>query len=62
MTTWIETGTKLPPEGIEVITKIDDAEYGPRNVATLKRTGNLWWTKDMTMYVYYVPTHWMMKA
>lgn len=45
------------PEGVVVETKIDD-EAGVRNVTTLKRIGNLWWTPDGEMYVYYRPTHW----
>lgn len=45
------------PEGVEVLTMIDD-EYGPRNEATLTRRGRLWWFPDMSMYVYYRPTHW----
>lgn len=55
MTTWhtIETA----PSDEVVITKIDD-EHGERNVQKLKRQGNLWWFPDMTMYVYYTPTHW----
>ncbi len=48
------------PEGVEVETKIDDAD-GCRNVQTLIRQGNLWWTSDMKMYVYYRPTHWRYK-
>ncbi|TPN03790.1 hypothetical protein FJ973_29545 [Mesorhizobium sp. B2-1-3] len=45
------------PENVTVWTKIDDAD-GERNVQTLKRQGSLWWYPDMTMYVYYHPTHW----
>jgi len=45
------------PEGIEVMTKIDDVR-GCRNEQTLTRRGRLWWTPDMAMYVYYDPTHW----
>lgn len=44
------------PENQVVMTKIDDVE-GVRNEATLKRSGNLWWTPDGEMYVYYRPTH-----
>jgi len=46
------------PDGIEVLTKIHDAD-GCRNVQTLKRNGRLWFVPDGSMYVYYVPTHWM---
>jgi len=45
------------PEGILVDTKISDAN-GVRNKTRLVRKGNLWWTEDMKMYVYYWPTHW----
>lgn len=46
-----------PPNGEEVMTKIDD-ERGSRNEQSLIRQGNLWFTPDMQMYVYYTPTHW----
>ena len=45
------------PEGVEVMTKIDD-EYGCRNEQPLRRQKNLWWFPDGSMYVYYRPTHW----
>lgn len=45
------------PEGVEVETKIDD-ETGSRNEQSLVRNGRLWFYPDMTMYVYYRPTHW----
>jgi hypothetical protein len=44
------------PEGVEVMTKIDDGN-GVRNVQSLTRRGNLWFYPDMSMYVYYTPTH-----
>lgn len=47
----------LPPEGRIVNTKIDDAN-GVRNEQKLIRKNNLFFTKDMRMYVYYAPTHW----
>ena len=56
-TDWIACKTELPPEGVEVETKIDD-DGGPRNEWTLKRKGRLWFYPDMSMYVYYTPTHW----
>lgn len=49
--------TTPSPENIVLETKIDDAD-GCRNEALLKRRGNLWWTADGEMYVYYRPTHW----
>lgn len=52
------------PEGVEVMTKIDDVN-GERNVQSLKKvtripgeTQPMWWYPDMKMYVYYRPTHW----
>jgi len=47
----------LAPEGVEVMTKIED-DKGSRNEQALVRKGNLWWTPDGAMYVYYTPTHW----
>ncbi len=57
MSDWNHCKFVLPPEGMEVLTKIDD-EHGPRNETTLKRQGRLWFFPDMSMYVYYDPTHW----
>ncbi|MCW4115648.1 hypothetical protein NPA31_011805 [Aurantimonas sp. MSK8Z-1] len=52
------------PEGVVVLTKIDD-EHGERNVQELRKrtrepgkTRPLWFTPDDEMYVYYTPTHW----
>lgn len=45
------------PEGETVDTKIDDSG-DVRNVQPLKRKGRLWFYPDMSMYVYYTPTHW----
>lgn len=52
------------PEGVVVMTKIDD-EHGERNVQSLVKrnripgvTKPMWWMPDGSMYVYYVPTHW----
>lgn len=53
--------TDSAPDGIEVETKIDDAA-GVRNEQTLRRRGNLWWTPNGEMYVYYTPTHWREKS
>lgn len=58
---WIAVTTELPPEKVEVDTKIDDAN-GCRNEQTLMRMGNLWWYPDGSMYVYYTPTHWAKRA
>ena len=54
---WTPCTEELPPRGLEVETKIDDLR-GIRNTQTLKRLGNLWFTPDGNMYVYYTPTHW----
>ena len=47
----------MPPHNIVVETKIDDGR-GVRNISTLRMNKNLWWFPDMSMYVYYSPTHW----
>lgn len=54
---WIDVREQLPPNGAVVNTKIDDAK-GVRNVQRLKRSGNLWFVPDGSIYVYYEPTHW----
>lgn len=45
------------PEDVAVETKIED-HHGTRNQTTLIKRGWLWFTPDVTMYVYYRPTHW----
>lgn len=57
---WIRCTDRLPPVGVVVNTKIDDAN-GVRNEGSLKlhEGGRLWFTPDGVMYVYYTPTHWM---
>ena len=55
---YVATADLSPPEGVVVLTKIDDAD-GVRNEGKLMKRGNLWWTSDGAMYVYYRPTHWM---
>ncbi len=57
MNNWIPTNSLLPRENIPVMTKIED-RAGTRNEQVLIRRGNLWFTSDMGIYVYYVPTHW----
>jgi hypothetical protein len=52
---WIACKERRPPQGIPVMTKIDD-ELGVRNMHALSRKGRLWYAEDM--YVYYEPTHW----
>ncbi len=55
--TWTPCARQMPPEGVVVDTKIDDAGVA-RNEQLLKRHGNLWFLSDGSMYVYYQPTHW----
>lgn len=54
---WIAVTEQAPPRDVEVETKIDDGR-GCRNQTTLKLHGNLWFFPDMSMYIYYSPTHW----
>lgn len=54
---WIANTDTLAPDYQIVMTKID-TEAGVRNEQLLKRQGNLWFTPDGEMYVYYSPTHW----
>lgn len=54
---WVRCADHLPPQDVDVETKIDD-ERGVRNVQKLRRHSNLWWFPDMSMYIYYSPTHW----
>lgn len=58
---WNETIKTLPEEGVVVLTKIED-EHGCRNEQLLKRSSNLWFFPDKSMYVYYTPTHWRVLA
>lgn len=57
MSEWIKTSERLPETGVEVQTKVSDFD-GIRNIQNLIHEKNLWWTLDMSMYVYYRPTHW----
>jgi len=57
MAEWKKISEETPPEGKAIKTKIEDAD-GVRNEQYLIKKGNLWWTADMKMYVYYTPTHW----
>jgi len=54
---WQRVGDTLPPDGLVVETKIDDS-HGCRNEVALMRQGRLWFFPDLSMYVYYTPTHW----
>ena len=59
MTIWKAADTA--PEGESVETAIIGPE-GERNVQPLVRKGRLWFFPDMSMYVYYTPTHWRRAA
>lgn len=48
---------KTAPKDEVVMTKIDDGHA--RNEQPLILHNRLWWFQDMSMYVYYTPTHWM---
>lgn len=54
---WRSVAESKPPEGMIVDTKISDGN-SERNEQPLKRSGNLWFVPDGSMYVYYRPTHW----
>lgn len=56
---WTPCAQRLPADGVEVLTKIDD-DKGVRNEQGLVRRGSLWFTGTSgdAMYVYYAPTHW----
>lgn len=54
---WNKTTDIFPEEGVIVNTKVED-KAGERNTQKLIYSRNLWWHIDMSMYVYYTPTHW----
>ena len=54
---WVLCSEQLPASDIVVDTKVDD-EKGCRNMQTLKLHSGLWFFPDMSMYIYYTPTHW----
>ena len=54
---WISTKSILPKENQIILTKIKDKK-GERNIQKLIRKGNLWYTTDFKMYVYYAPNYW----
>lgn len=57
---WIPCSDRLPENDEVVETKIDDAS-GARNQQELRRHNRLWFFPDVSMYVYYEPTHWRTK-
>lgn len=56
MTEWKDIGGA--PAKKVVMTKIDDAVHGERNVCTLFKSGTLWFVPDGSLYAYYRPSHW----
>ncbi len=54
--TYTPEGVSSAPENVPLLTIISD-EKGLRNEAVLTRRGGVWCYPDMSMYVYYTPTH-----
>lgn len=60
---WIRCIDQLPPLNTKVMSKTEDAD-GCRNIQELvlyqreKTSKPMWFLPDMSMYVYYSPTHW----
>ena len=54
---WIACKDRLPEQGVEVETLIADTR-GVRNQTILKLYRGRWFFRDLSMYVYYEPTHW----
>lgn len=50
---WNRVTEVLPPEGEEVTVLTPGGD-----VRNLVYSSNLWWIPDMSMYCYFVPTHW----
>lgn len=50
---WNQTESSTPPDGVVVDTLSDGGLQ-----QTLKRSGNLWFFPDGSMYVYYTPKYW----
>lgn len=55
---WIKITDRRPPEKMLLKTKIVDADGKEHNQEELILSKRLWWLPDMSMYVYYTPTHW----
>lgn len=58
---WRPITDDQPAQKQVVETCIKD-EAGVRNEQPLLRQVNLWFFPDMSMYVYYTPTHWKQKS
>lgn len=57
---WTRVIDSLPPENVEVETKVDD-HMGVRNEYTMIRSGRLWYLNDDDPFPFYAPTHWREK-
>ena len=58
MGTWKKVTEEQPPQKKVLKTKIVDADGKEHNEQDLVLSNRLWWQPDMSMYVYYRPTHW----
>ena len=56
-TDWVPCTDHLPPQNVTVETMISDSG-GIRNHVRLKFYKGHWFFEDMSMYIYYNPTHW----
>jgi hypothetical protein len=56
--TWYDLTHCRAPTETEVMTGIYEHGKGWRNVQSLTLSRGLWFHPDMSMYVYYQPTHW----
>lgn len=50
---WHRVGEKAAPQGEIVLALTPGGD-----VRELRFQDNLWWLPDMSMYVYFTPTHW----
>ena len=57
---WIKLEDLYPPEDVVLETKIDDGQK-IRNECDLILHEGLFFFADMSMYIYYTPTHWREK-
>ena len=55
---WIDCDVGKPPDNIEVKTRVEDIEGNVSRQQNLSLFNNLWFLPDMSMMVYYRPTHW----
>ena len=57
MSDWIATSDRMPPKGVVVDTKREDAD-GVHDHRPLSRRGASWFCHETKTGVYYTPTHW----